>query len=37
MSYKKRGALAGVVQGIECWLVNQSVAGSIPNQDLCLG
>ena len=30
-------ALAGVAQWIECWPVNQRVAGSIPSQGTCLG
>ena len=29
--------LAGVAQWIEHWLVNQTVAGSIPSQGTCLG
>ena len=30
-------ALAGVAQWIECWPVNQRVAGLIPSQGTCLG
>ena len=30
-------ALASVAQWIECWPVNQRVAGLIPSQDTCLG
>ena len=30
-------ALAGVTQWIECWPVNQRVAGLIPSQGTCLG
>ena len=30
-------ALAGEAQWIECWPVNQRVAGSIPSQGMCLG
>ena len=29
-------ALAGVAQWIECWPMNQRVAGSIPSQGTCL-
>ena len=29
-------ALAGVAQWIQCWPVNQRVAGLIPSQDKCL-
>ena len=34
---KSPKALAGVAQCIECQPVNQSVAGLIPNQCVCLG
>ena len=34
---KKRTALAGVAQWMECWPVNQRVSGSIPSQGTCLG
>ena len=30
-------AVAGVAQWIECWPVNQRVAGSISSQSTCLG
>ena len=30
-------ALAGVAQWIECWPVNQWVAGSVPSRGTCLG
>ena len=30
-------SLAGMAKWIECWLVNQRVAGSIPSQGTCLG
>ena len=33
----RTAALAGVAQWIECWPVNQRVAGSIPSQGTCLG
>ena len=33
----EHSALAGVAQWIECQLVNQRVAGSIPSQRTCLG
>ena len=33
----KVGAVAGVAQWIECWPVNQSIAGSIPSQGAGLG
>ena len=32
----KLSALAGVAQWIECWPVNQRVAGSIPRRGTCL-
>ena len=32
-----RTALVGVAQWIELWPANQRVAGSIPNQGICLG
>ena len=34
---QKYAALAGVAQWIECWPVNQRVAGSIPSQGTFLG
>ena len=34
--YKEKLALAGVAQWIECWPMNQRVAGSIPSQGTCL-
>ena len=34
---KKKFALAGVAQWIECQPVNQRVAGLIPSQGTCLG
>ena len=34
---KLESTLAGVAQWIECWTVNQKVAGLIPNQGSCLG
>ena len=30
-------ALAGAAQWLECWLLNQSIAGLIPSQGTCLG
>ena len=33
----KPEALAGVVQWMECWPVNQKVTGLIPSQGTCLG
>ena len=36
--FKSEGeVLAGVAQWIECWPVNQSVAGSIPSQGTYVG
>ena len=38
IEYKKQTmALAGVAQWVECWPVNQTVAGSIPVRAHCLG
>ena len=38
MGYENnRSALAGVAQWIECWPVNQAVAGSVLSQGTCLG
>ena len=34
---KSKRVLAAVAQWIECWPVNQRVAGSIPRQVTCLG
>ena len=34
--YKEKLALAGAAQWIECWPMNQRVAGSIPSQGTCL-
>ena len=34
---KKNEALAGVAQWIDCWPVNQRVAGLISSQGTCLG
>ena len=36
-SEKKRKALAGMAQWIECWPANQRVIGSVPSQGTCLG
>ena len=34
---KRKEALTGVAQCIECWPANQKVANSIPSQGTCLG
>ena len=34
---KQIWGLAVMAQWIECWPMNQGVAGSIPSQDTCLG